>query len=70
MPHHKPHKPHKVIAYTWVDGILHIEEKILASLEHAIAHISSIVYHSVKVYDEDGHLVDVMNHYAPNDTYA
>ena len=63
-------KKHRVVVYNWVEGRLRFEEKFLESLEHALEFIKNLICHDVKVYDEEGKLVEVGKHKDQDDTYA
>lgn len=60
---------HRVVIYNWVEGRLHFSEKILESLEHALAFVENLVCHNSKIYDEHGVLV-VVSSKPVNNTYS
>jgi hypothetical protein len=55
------HKKHRVIIYNWIRGILHFEELLAESLEHAIFIAKECTCYMVKVYDCDNILVHSMH---------
>jgi len=63
-------KKHRVVVYNWVEGRLRFAEHFLESLEHALAFIENLICHDVKIYDEEGKLIEVGKPKDHDDTYA
>lgn len=63
-------KKHRVMVYNWIEGRLRFEEKFVESLEHALEFIRNLICHDVKIYDQDGVLVEVGKPNNQDDTYA
>lgn len=63
-------KKHRVVVYNWIEGRLRFEEKFVESLEHALEFIRNLICHDVKIYNQDGVLVEVGKHQPDCDTYA
>jgi len=60
----------RVLIYNWIEGRLRFEEKFVESVEHALEFIKGLVCHDVKIYDEEGKLVEVGKSNDQDDTYA
>jgi hypothetical protein len=70
-------KKHTVKTHSWVGGILHTVENFFDSIEEAIEHTvaqaakhgNSSDSHSIKIYNDQGELVQHVNS-LPSTTYA
>ena len=60
----------KVVVYKWKDGLLHIGEFFVATLEIALILVEMVACSIYKIFDKNGCVIHSHNECNDNDQYA